>query len=74
MLIHLRDSAKKLVIKDILDIDFDMSVEQEGNLYYVAVNHRYRLDGSFQEEAAAENQMIYIANVRNELENELRNF
>ena len=33
MLINLRNNAEKLVVKDILDIDFDMSVEEKNNRY-----------------------------------------
>lgn len=74
MLINLRDKNKKLVIKDYLDIDFDMSVEKEGNKYYVAVNHKYRLDEEFRSEEAAEKGMLEIARARNTLENELREY
>ena len=74
MLINLRDKAKKLVVKDILDIDFDMSVEPDGNKYYVKINHIYRLDGEFNELSEAEDHMLSLANARNQLENELRHY
>ena len=39
MLITLRDRANRLVVKDILDIDFDMSVESiDQDKYYVNIN------------------------------------
>ena len=47
MLINLRDQNNKLVIKDVLDLDFDMSVEQAEDKYYVNINHKYRLDEEF---------------------------
>lgn len=74
MLIGLRDKNNKLVIKDLLDIDFDMCVEEENNKFYVAVNRKYRYDMEFEEESAAESQMISIAEARNKLEQELNNF
>ena len=40
MLINLRDKKNKLFIKDILDIEFDMCVEEKDNKYYVAVNKK----------------------------------
>ena len=41
MLINLRNNAEKLVVKDILDIDFDMSVEEKNNRYIINVNRQY---------------------------------
>lgn len=74
MLINLRDKRNKLFIKDILDIEFDMCVEEKDNKYYVAVNKKYRYDMEFENEDDAENQMILIANARNNLEHELKNY
>ena len=74
MLINLRDKENKLFIKDILDIEFDMCVKEQGHKYYVAVNNKYRYDMEFESEDAAEDQMILIANARNNLENELKNY
>ena len=74
MLINLPDKKNKLFIKDILDIEFDMCVEEKDNKYYVAVNKKYRYDMEFENEDDAENQMILIANARNNLEHELKNY
>lgn len=75
MLIHLRNKENRLVIKDILDIDFDMSVELSNNgKYYINVNKIYRLDEEFNSQDNAEERMVYIANVRNNLEAELSNY
>lgn len=74
MLINLRDKKNKLFIKDILDIEFDMCVQEKDNKYYVAVNKKYRYDMEFENEDDAENQMILIANARNNLEHELKNY
>ena len=74
MLINLRDKKNKLFIKDILDIEFDMCVEEKDNKYYVAVNKKYRYDMEFENEDDADNQMILIANARNNLEHELKNY
>ena len=43
MLINLRNNAGKLVVKDILDIDFDMSVEEKNNKYSWN-NPKYKTD------------------------------
>lgn len=74
MLISLRDKKQKLLVKDILDIDFDMSVEKADHQYYVAVNRNYRLDQAFEEESDAEQKMLEVAQIRNTLEEELKNY
>lgn len=71
MLITLKDNKNKLVVKDILDIDFDMSVEGEKGKYYVVVNSTYRCEEEYEEEDDAIDQMRHIVNVRNRLEAEL---
>ena len=75
MLINLRDRANRVVVKDILDIDFDMYVEtiDEGK-YYVNINQIYRLDEKFISQSDAEERMLYIAGARNHLEEELKNY
>lgn len=74
MLINLRDKNGKLLIKDYLDVDFDMSVEKKADKYYVAVNRVYRLDEEFETEDVAELAMLAVAKARNSLENELREY
>lgn len=74
MLIRLRDKENKLVIKDYLDIDFNMKIEQRGKEYFVKVNRSYYLDSSFENETEAENAMVQVADCRNGLEQELRNY
>ena len=75
VLIHLRDKENKLVIKDVLDIDFDMSVELIKNgKYCVNINNIYHLDEEFNSQDDAEAEMVHIANVRNDLEAELSNY
>ncbi|MCM1183378.1 MAG: hypothetical protein NC337_08395 [Roseburia sp.] len=76
MLISLRDSNGKLAVKDVLDIDFDMSVTQNDDRdgYYVMVNRRYRLNEKFASEETAEQEMLRIAGMRNSLENDLRSY
>lgn len=74
MLIHLRNSENKLVIKDILDIDFDMFAEQKNGGYIVKVNSQYQLDEKFASEQDAEQRMVQIADARNGLEEELKNY
>lgn len=74
MLLTLRDKNNKLVVKDMLDIDFDMSVEKEKDKFYVSVNHNLKLSDEFTSETEAEEIMLSIADARNNLENELKNY
>lgn len=74
MLINLRDKKNNLVVKDILDIDFDMSVEEENGKFYIGVNRSYRIDEEFLIKSAAEERMLTVADIRNNLEEELRNY
>ena len=74
MLIVLKDKKEKIVVKDILDIDFDMSVEEVNKKYYVNINRNYRLDEEFLTQNDAVDRMLSIANNRNILEQELRSF
>lgn len=71
MLINLRNKEGKLMVKDVLDIDFDMSVEKKNNKYFLNINREFTLDGEFNSEKAAEAQMLAIADSRNRLEAEL---
>ena len=41
MLINLRNREGKLIVKDVLDIDFDMSVEEENNKYVINITPLY---------------------------------
>ena len=79
MLINVRDSENNLKVKDILDLDFDMHVEEdetekERKIYKIIVNPNLTLDEVFYDKTSAEERMLGIADARNELENELRNF
>lgn len=74
MLLNLRNEDNKLVVKDMLDIDFDMCIESEKGKYYVAVNRHYRLDKEFDDESMAEAEMLAVAHSRNQLEMELRDY
>lgn len=73
ILINLRNNAEKLVVKDILDIDFDMSVEEKNNRYIINVNRQYSCAEEYDNEKDAESRMLQIAEMRNDLETELRN-
>lgn len=73
MLINLRDKSGKLVIKDILDIDFNMCVSKEAGEYVIQVNGSYNYADKYQSEREAEDQMLRIADARNAIEEELRN-
>ncbi len=72
MVIGVRNSKGELKIKDLLDINIDMSVERKESVYYVKVSKNYYLDDKYANEKEAEKAMYAIANIRNQLENELR--
>ena len=74
MLISIRDHKGKLMVKDILDIDFDMYVESVNNKFIIRINHQYRLDEEFDSERAAEDRMLQIAGTRNKLEEDLAQY
>lgn len=71
MLINVRDSKGKLFVKDILDFDFDMSVNCDVKGFFVQLNHKYRLDGYYPSEERAEAKMLELACERNNLEDKL---
>ena len=54
MLINLRDKNGKLVIKDILDIDFNMCVAEEAGEYVVQINSTYNYADKYPSEREAE--------------------
>lgn len=74
MLITLKNNDNKLIVKDMLDIDYDMYVEKVGKIYQVFVNSKYRLSQDFNSEDEAVDAMIRTADSRNALEIELRNY
>lgn len=55
-------------------IYFDMYVQEEGNYFYIRINHSYMLDEEFKDEKSAEERMRSIAQARNNLECELKNY
>lgn len=74
MLIKVRDKADNLFVKDALDIDYDMSIEKEKGKYFVRINSEYRYAEEYQNRNQAEDAMLKIADNRNTLEEELRNY
>ncbi len=75
MLIGVRDDGNKLHMKDVLAMNFDMHVEErKPGTYVVALNKLYDLDESFDSYEDAENEMIRLAGLRNQLESELRDY
>ena len=76
MVITLRNKDGKLLVKDILDVDLDMYVDQAESkgkvLYKVVVNSKYPLANTFYTQEEAEDAMLGLATARNDLENELR--
>ena len=81
MLIKVRNKDGKLLVKDVLDIDFDMSISEiedgtnkNHKSYAVRLNHSLTLAERFDSEKAAEIAMENIAEDRNQLEEDLRNW
>lgn len=60
--------------RDLLDLNLDMRIEQEGDVFYVDLNGTYRLYDSFESKEAAKEQMFWIADLRNKVETELREY
>ena len=50
-----------------------MSVEEKNNRYIINVNRQYRCAEEYDNEKDAESRMLQIAEMRNDLETELRN-
>ena len=79
MLIRMRNEEGKLIAKDILDIDFNMTVAEAQdvngkNHYTVKLNDHLTLDEEFDTADAAELALNHIVDCRNELEDELRRY
>ncbi len=74
MLLNLRNNNDELVIKDVLDINFDMKVKKCVGGYQIKINSKFILDDTFDEKREAEKAMIRLAEARNKLEEELRDF
>ncbi len=77
MLISIRNKKGDLLVKDFLDVDFDMRIKENneapaGERYEVWVNSKYRYADGFATKKDAEDQMVQLASTRNDLENELR--
>lgn len=75
MIIKLIDKNNKYVAKDMIDIDFDMSIVGDENKgYYIKINNKYRYNEKFETEEDAQKYFLYLVDCRNQLEKELRNF
>lgn len=74
MLIKVRDKKNNLLIKDVLDIDYDMSIENCNGIYYIWINSQYKYAEEYKTLRQAEDAMLHIAENRNALEEELRNY
>ena len=76
MLINLKEkSNNKLVVKDYLDIDFDMAVEEiKKERFVININKKYTYAVEYNTIEEAEDAMIAIMNNRNHLEYEYKDF
>lgn len=75
MLIPMRDKKGELVSKDVLDIDFDMSIEKhDDNGYKLRINKDYYGIDTFATKDEAEKELLMMIDERNQAEADLRNF
>ena len=75
MMLKVVDDDGKNRVKDILDLNLDMSVEQGIDaVYTVRLNSCYVLKETFESQEEAEAQMFYLADVRNDLDDSLWRF
>ena len=77
MLIGLRNQeTNELVYKDMLDIDFDMSIQKDNasNKYEIIINDIFKYKDSFSKRSDAEIEMGNIADSRNSQEITLANY
>lgn len=74
MNIDFRDSKGKLYSKDILDIALDMEVaKNKTGEFVINLNSNYICNKIFETENDAEGYLVYLSDVKNKLESELRN-
>lgn len=57
-----------------MDIDFDLKVEGENDNYWIRINSKYILAEEYWSKVAAEDRMFDLADARNRLEEELKNY
>ena|GEM_PF-1853054 len=76
MLINLKEkSNNKLVVKDYLDIDFDMAVEEiKKERFVININKKYTYAVEYNTIEEAEDAMIVIMKNRNHLEYEYKDY
>jgi len=76
VLINLKEkNNKKLVVKDYLDVDFDMTVEEiKKDRFVININKKYTFADEYNTKEEAEDVMIEIMENRNQLEHEYRKF
>ena len=76
MMLTVRTKNGKLRVKDILDINFDMYVDRDDTEdgYRVVLNSQYKLPDVYETEEAAEDAMINVAETRNQIELELKDW
>jgi len=76
VLINLKEkSNNKLVVKDYLDIDFDMAVEEiKKERFVININKKYTYAVEYNTIEEAEDAMIVIMKNRNHLEYEYKDY
>lgn len=73
MLISMRTKNGDLIVKDYLDIDFNMRIKENPDApkterYEVWINSKYRFADGYPTKEKAEDQMLKLMDTRNELE------
>lgn len=74
MLIGLRNrKTEELIYKDMLDIDFDMSISEKNSRYTIRINRTYNYKDDFATKREAEDMMESVAEARNHIEEVITN-
>ena len=74
MMLNVIDKNNEPESKDILDLDLDMSIGEKEGKYIINLNSNYQLYDTFETKEDAKFKMFAIANDRNKLESELREY
>lgn len=72
-LVLLNDKDER-VVKRLLDIQYDMSVDEEDDYFFIRVSSHHRLDRKFPTRNEAEEYMVQLAEKVNEFEKQLTGF
>ena len=70
----LLNNKDERVVKNLLDVQYDMSVDEEDDYFFIRVNSHHRFDHKFLTRNEAEEYMVRLAEKVNEFERQLTGF